>query len=402
MFVLLGISIGLVSMAADFNGDGRDDIAVYRPAEGLWAIRNLTRVYFGSSLDEPAAGDYNGDGTAETVLWRPSTGMWAIRGVTRAYFGVSSDLPGGASSNPWAPTVGGILYAGGNVGIWATDTGPLVELDIYDNGGDGTPRIRLTGEDVGWDESVIEFWNAWMPGMSIGYYPKEMAMKIRDDGTNEDLVVIGEGPAEGATMSVLCGNMKVGFDDPLPSEQLAVKMAGTTWSDHHFALVASASDDTWDFTVGTNNRLYVGYNEVSKFVMQTSGNVGIGNTNPAYLLAMESSGGGYYSATDHSWHNGSSRTIKDDIRPNEVDVLKMLDEVKIVNYRFKSEGATEGSAPGHIGFIAEEAPDLLTGKDKNSMATGDCIGFLLAVVKEQQNTISSLEGKVASLEERLK
>jgi hypothetical protein len=42
-----------------------------------------------------------------------------------------------------------------------------------------------------------------------------------------------------------------------------------------------------------------------------------------------------YSTADHSWHNGSSRKIKDDIRPNEVDVRKMLDEVKIVALKEK-------------------------------------------------------------------
>ena len=74
----------------------------------------------------------------------------------------------------------------------------------------------------------------------------------------------------------------------------------------------------------------------------------------------------------------------------------------VVKYRFKSEVARDEKAPYHIGFIAEDAPELLTGRDHNSMATGDCIGLLLAAVQEQQKTIAALEGKVARLEERLR
>ncbi|MFH1038504.1 MAG: VCBS repeat-containing protein [PVC group bacterium] len=76
---------------ADFDGDSRDDIAIFRPTAGLWAIRGVTRVYFGGSSDTPAAGDYTGDGIAEIGVFRKSAGLWAIRGVSRIYFGGSSD-----------------------------------------------------------------------------------------------------------------------------------------------------------------------------------------------------------------------------------------------------------------------------------------------------------------------
>lgn len=35
----------------DFDGDGIDDIGVFRPATGLWSVRDLTRVYFGGTGD---------------------------------------------------------------------------------------------------------------------------------------------------------------------------------------------------------------------------------------------------------------------------------------------------------------------------------------------------------------
>jgi len=89
--------IGLIATgtitAADFDGDSRDDIAIFRPSTGLWAIRDVTRVYFGGSTDDSAAGDYNGDGIADIGIFRDSSGLWAIRDVTRVYFGGTSDIP---------------------------------------------------------------------------------------------------------------------------------------------------------------------------------------------------------------------------------------------------------------------------------------------------------------------
>ncbi len=82
--------------AGDYNGDGRDDPAVFRAEEGLWAARDVTRVYFGSSWDLPVSGDWDGDGTTESAVFRPSNGLWSARDVTRCYFGSSDDtaVPG--------------------------------------------------------------------------------------------------------------------------------------------------------------------------------------------------------------------------------------------------------------------------------------------------------------------
>ncbi len=104
--------------AADFNGDGTQDIGIFRPETGLWAVRGLTRVYFGSGNDSPQAADFSGDGTDEIAVFRPTTGLWAIRGITRAYYGRESDIPlgaGGARTGVFTP--GDILIA---------DTGVLV------------------------------------------------------------------------------------------------------------------------------------------------------------------------------------------------------------------------------------------------------------------------------------
>jgi len=104
-------------VSGDYNGDGTADISLFRGSAGLWAARGVTRVYFGGSSDQPAAGDYNGDGSCDIGIFRGSSGLWAIRGVTRSYFGAGSDLPVSGDYN--GDGSGDIALFRGSAGLWA-------------------------------------------------------------------------------------------------------------------------------------------------------------------------------------------------------------------------------------------------------------------------------------------
>ena len=65
-------------MSADFDGDGKTDVAVYRPATGNWYILLSTTnsasyisYQWGVTTDIPVPSDYDGDGKADV----PSTGL---------------------------------------------------------------------------------------------------------------------------------------------------------------------------------------------------------------------------------------------------------------------------------------------------------------------------------------
>ena len=41
----------------------------------------------------PVPADYDGDGFDEVGVFRRPTSLWAIKGITRAYFGATGDIP---------------------------------------------------------------------------------------------------------------------------------------------------------------------------------------------------------------------------------------------------------------------------------------------------------------------
>jgi hypothetical protein len=74
-----------VPVLGDFDGDGRNDPATYRPASGEWRIwwsgMNFAAsnpVVWGVSTDLPVPADYDGDHRTDLAVYRPSTGRWRV------------------------------------------------------------------------------------------------------------------------------------------------------------------------------------------------------------------------------------------------------------------------------------------------------------------------------------
>ena len=54
----------------------------------------------------------------------------------------------------------------------------------------------------------------------------------------------------------------------------------------------------------------------------------------------------------------------------------------------------------HVGFIAEDVPELVATKDRKAVGAMDVVGVLTKVVQEQQKTIVETKDKVAELEKK--
>lgn len=92
---------GDVIASEDYDGDGKADAAVFR--EGNWYISNSSNgsfraEHFGSVDDKPVVGDYDGDGKADLAVFRPAAQSWYIRNSSNSEFravrfGLPTDLP---------------------------------------------------------------------------------------------------------------------------------------------------------------------------------------------------------------------------------------------------------------------------------------------------------------------
>lgn len=85
---------------ADFDGDGKTDLSVFRPTNGDWYLLRSTEgfsaVNWGVSTDVLVPGDYDGDNKTDTAVRRG--GDWLILQSTNNTFrsigwGVSTDIP---------------------------------------------------------------------------------------------------------------------------------------------------------------------------------------------------------------------------------------------------------------------------------------------------------------------
>jgi hypothetical protein len=91
---------------ADFDGDGKTDVSVFRPSGGDWYLNRSTSgfisFHFGTSGDTIVPGDYDNDGKTDLAVFRPTASAGisdfyilnsSTSTITGAEWGTTSDVP---------------------------------------------------------------------------------------------------------------------------------------------------------------------------------------------------------------------------------------------------------------------------------------------------------------------
>jgi hypothetical protein len=132
-----------------------------------------------------------------------------------------------------------------------------------------------------------------------------------------------------------------------------------------------------------------------------SGQFGI-NTAPVAGHEIHTSTGAYLAGG--TWTDASSRAYKDNIHELTADAaLSALAALNPVTFTYKTDAQWQ-----HVGFIAEDVPDLLASPDRKGLSPMDVVALLTKVVQEQKEQLGVQDQKLQaerarsdSMEERL-
>jgi len=182
-----------VRSRADFDGDGRTDLSVFRPSEGNWYLNRSTAgfsvIKWGVSGDTLVPGDFDGDNKTDTAVFRPNADSsqpdffilnsngFTVSGVS---WGVSGDIP-----------MNGDYDGDGKTDIAVYRPSTQVWYILNSNGGTTTANFGTTGDIplvINHDTDARDNLAVFRPGNNTWYIARATGVPA----TNFDSVPFGQ------------------------------------------------------------------------------------------------------------------------------------------------------------------------------------------------------------------
>ncbi len=157
-----------------------------------------------------------------------------------------------------------------------------------------------------------------------------------------------------------------------------------------------AADSNGDGYLAWRGGMSVSYADSSGYA-GSSGSIS-GYNNPTTAATANTiayrDGSGYITAVQ--FYGTSSRKLKTNIKPLEINAIAFMNEVVINEYNWKQSGDFG------IGFIAEDTHWWLSGKNQVSHNLSHHVGLLTLAFQQEDSKVEALQKRVSELEKQLK
>ena len=133
--------------------------------------------------------------------------------------------------------------------------------------------------------------------------------------------------------------------------------------------------------------LTIGAGSVDRITIDNEGNVGFGVARPANPIELAN---GAHVTPGGVWTNSSSRDRKENITSLPLDEARTtLSGLEPVQFNYKND-----QMESHVGFIAEDVPDLVATRGRDGLSAMDIVAVLTKVVQAQERRIEELEARL--------
>ena len=367
-----------------FESKGRTGQAVYGLASGTSTLPDFSKNY---------GGYFEARGTHGKAVY----GVATFEGSTNNYggfFEAHSELGAGVYGKGYGK------YGYGLKGVASGENG----RGVY--GSAGTGIAAFFHSNSGYGLIVDQGYAGFGTDEPNGPVHIQSTLNINEDSnfTNRTApIVVGDGDGTGVTL-LIDGNQieQTNSDNSLylnnnsPSNVVMVMGGGKVGIGRNIPS-ADLHINTGSFLLGTSSAKQLRFRDtggavdieslgVPLYINNSSGqetylmggDVGIGETTPSEKLHVA---GNIYATG--SITPGSSRELKENIRELSADeAIKALNNLYPQKFYYKADNEDE-----HVGFIAEDVPELLATKDRKGVSSMDVVAVLTKVVQEQQRVV---------------
>ena len=197
--------------------------------------------------------------------------------------------------------------------------------------------------------------------------------------------------SEGETSQIYDNGNQVGIGTTEPEQRLEVN--GNIQINEQSSSVAGlfitqSGGDTGYIMHNAANTLAIGAGSIDRITIDRDGNIGFGVSRLTHPFELAS---GAHVTAGGVWTNNSSRADKENIRELRVDdAVAALAQLEPVRFNYKAD-----VNEAHVGFIAEDVPELVAMADRQGLSTMDIVAVLTRVIQDQQKRIEALEARIA-------